>query len=72
MHVLRRCMSERVDLKKITIGSCKCMQLAFFFCKYICVHGYDWYIFAENRYTCPFYDEACLKELVFFYQNSNW
>ena len=33
-------MSERVDFLKITIGSCKFMQLAIF-CEYICVHDYD-------------------------------
>ena len=36
-------MSERVNLKKNTIGSCRFMQLAIF-CKYICVHDYDWSI----------------------------
>ena len=34
-------MSKRMDFFKITIGSCKFMQLAFS-CKYICVHGFDW------------------------------
>ena len=33
-------MFERVDFKKITIDSCKFIQLAIF-SKYFCVHGYD-------------------------------
>ena len=51
-------MSERVYLKKNTIGSCKFMQLAIF-CEKICVCD-----FAENGYTCTFYDDACLNELI--------
>ena len=33
-------MSKKIDLFKITIGSCKFMQLAIL-CKYICAHGFD-------------------------------
>ena len=43
-------MSEIIDLFKITIGSCKFMQLAIF-CKCICVQGFDLFrnpSFAEN------------------------
>ena len=25
-----------------------------------------WEVGVSNLYTCPFYDEACLKELLFF------
>ena len=41
MYVIRWFMPEIIALYKITIGSCKCMQLAII-CKYICVHGFDW------------------------------
>ena len=38
MYVLQCRMSQKIDFLKITIGSCKYMQLAIF-CKYISVHG---------------------------------
>ena len=41
VYVIRWWMSEIINFFKITTGSCKFMQLAFF-CKYICVHGFDW------------------------------
>ena len=40
MYALQWRVFEIVDFLKITIGSCKFMQLAIS-CKYICAHGFD-------------------------------
>ena len=58
MYVLQSRMSAIINFLRNTIRSCKFMQLAIFANRYVCTVLTD---FAENQYTCTFYEDACLE-----------
>ena len=65
MYVIRWCISEIIDLPKISIGNCKSMQHGIFY-KYICMHGFDWsprYIMSIIAFNCQHCNEQQFQTL---------
>ena len=59
-------MLEIIDFEKITIGSCKFMQHAYF-CKCICAHGYTRYIMSIIVSNCQHCDAQQFQTLSYVY-----